>query len=221
MKINKEGIILGVIGILFLAGMGFVIIKTASSPATLPGSVVPAGDMSILVKDDSHMTGSPTAKVQMVEFGDYECPFCAQAAPTLKIVADEYKSNPNFNFVFRNFPLPQHQFALVAAEAAEAAGAQGKFWEMNQMIYGSQDAWVNSKDPVSLFVTYATSLGLNVNEFKSDIATNKYSAFINTDLADGTTIGIQHTPTVYLNGVEATDLSQKALETQINALLAK
>src|ERR1700675_3384590 len=84
-------------------------------------------DTSLLLSHANHMTGVATAKVNIVEFADYQCPACGIAYPILKQVIDTYGKNPDFNFVFRNFPLSQHKNALIAAEAAEAASAQGKF----------------------------------------------------------------------------------------------
>ncbi|HWA52361.1 MAG TPA: thioredoxin domain-containing protein [Patescibacteria group bacterium] len=155
-------------------------------------------DSSFLVKSDSHQT-NPGAKVTVVEFGDYECPACGAAYPITKQVLSTYGSQ--INFVFRNFPLPQHKNAPMAAEAAEAANAQGKFWEMHDKLYDTQNDWADLDNPFNTFVGYAKDLGLNTDQFKSDVQGNKYANVISTDTNDGNAIGINATPTFYVNGI--------------------
>ena len=133
-----------------------------------------------------------------------------------------YGKNPNFNFVFRNFPLPQHNNAQIAAEAAEAAGAQGKFWQMHDLLYANQNDWVNSTTPIDFFVQYATTLGLDTVKFKEQVLAGKYADFINADQNDGNAINVQWTPSIYINGVlqqQTPTLDQ--FKTQIDTLLAQ
>lgn len=112
------------------------------------------------------------------------------------------------NFVFRNFPLPQHANAQVSSDAAEAAGLQGKFWQMHDKLYVSQNDWATSSDAKTIFIGYAKDLGLNVTQFTSDIDSQKTSDRVNKDTNDGNTIGINETPTFYLNGVQIANLPQ-------------
>jgi protein-disulfide isomerase len=176
-------------------------------------------DPNLLVREDSQMTGKVGAKVTLVEFGDYQCPACAQVAPFVKQIVDEYKNNPDFNFVYRNFPLGQHANALVSAEAAEAAGAQGKYFEMNELLYQNQDHWAGVENPIDLFVGYATTLGLDVVKFRADVEANKFEALIKRDMQDVATLKLNHTPTFFLNGVEVTNL--RNLKAQIDSELSK
>ena len=215
MHINKEAVILGAVSILFIALMGWLIWH---SSGVAPQQKV--SDLSILSNANSHMTASATAKVTMVEFGDYQCPACGVAYPYIKQITDKYASNPNFNFVFRNFPLAQHPNAPEAAEAAEAAGAQGKYWQMHDMLYTGQADWVDLADPTSVFVGYATKLGLNVDTFKNDITTNKYSSVISADMSDGTKAGVDATPTLYVNGTKLADYSASTMQKAIDTALA-
>jgi protein-disulfide isomerase len=183
------------------------------------GSVSVARDLTLLVHDNSNMTGKVGAKVTLVEFGDYQCPACGANAPFIKSVVEQYKTNPNFNFVFRNFPLSQHPNAVISAEAAQAAGAQGKYFEMNEVLYKNQNEWAEVKDPTDLFVGYAKTLGLDTVKFKSDLDQKVFVPFIQADLADATTLALDHTPTLFLNGAEVTDLS--SLKAQIDGALNK
>lgn len=212
---NKEAKIIIVIGVLILlAGLGLA--KFSSK-----NSFTPPADPGKLVRSDSHMTGKIDAKVTMVEFGDFQCPFCAQFDPTVDRIVSDYGSNPNFNYVFRNFPLPQHQYAKIAAEAAEAAGAQGKFFEMVHKIYANQNAWVGSSNPLDLFVQYATELGLDTNKFRTDVQHNAFDNRIQTDLADINALGINSTPTLYINGQKTNSADYNSLKSEIDAELKK
>ncbi|HZS42803.1 MAG TPA: thioredoxin domain-containing protein [Candidatus Paceibacterota bacterium] len=218
---SKESIIITTIGVIFLIVMGVLIVKNSSSA---PVTTVSGDQQTLLLGVNSHMTGSSSAKVTMVEFGDYQCPACGAAYPTIKNVTDFYQNNPNFNFIFRNFPLPQHQYAKISAEAAEAAGAQGKYWQMHDLLYENQSAWDPSvtQDPLAVFVTYAEQLGLDVNKFKTDVQNNAHVDRINADLADVQKLGLDHTPTVYINGEEVDkNLTVAALKAKIDSLLAK
>ena len=179
-------------------------------------------DPGKLVRDSSHMTGDKAAKVTLVEFGDYECPFCASLNPTIEQIVTNYVTDKNFNFVFRNFPLSQHQNAKIAAEAAEAAGAQGKFWEMNKKIYASQNDWSGQQQPLETFVNYAKALNLDTAKFRDEVQHNTYDTQIETDLNDGNALNVNGTPTLYLNGqlIQATS-DYNNLKSEIDALLKK
>lgn len=188
-----------------------------------PQAPVVVSDVSKLVRADSNMTGSASAKVTLVEFGDYECPACGASEPVIKKIIDTYAKNPNFNFVFRNFPLTSiHANALVSAEAAEAAGAQGKYFQMNELLYINQSQWSESKAPLDIFVSYAQQLNLDVNKFKQDVQSNKYANKINADSDDGNAIGINATPTFYLDGVQTVGVPLfDGLKAKIDTELAK
>jgi protein-disulfide isomerase len=153
------------------------------------------------------MTGSKQAKVTLVEFGDYECPFCGALNPIIEKLLANFQGNKDFNYVFRNFPLPQHQYAKLAAEAAEAAIAQGKFWEMHNKIFDNQNAWTSNSQPLDVFAGYAQGLGMDVNKFRDAVGANQAQDKIVEDLDDGNALGVNATPTLYLNGKQenATD----------------
>jgi protein-disulfide isomerase len=150
-----------------------------------------------------HVFGKADSKVTFVEYGDYQCPGCGGMYPTIKTITEKYQNQ--MAFVFRNFPITQiHPNALVAASAAEAAGLQGKYWEMHDALYINQKAWEGAsvKERVGVFVTYAQTLGLDVDKFKSDLASENVSKKIGFDLAIGRKINVNSTPTFYLNGKE-------------------
>lgn len=152
-----------------------------------------------------HVEGQGKANVTLIEYGDYECPFCGQYYPTVKQVVQQYDSL--IHFQFRNFPLTSlHPNAFAGARAAEAASLQGKFWQMHDTLYENQDpsgksGWVASSDPLNqYFVTFAQQIGLNVNQFKSDFASDKVNAIVNADLGEANKLGLNGTPSFYLDG---------------------
>lgn len=150
-----------------------------------------------------HVFGKADSKVVFMEYGDFQCPGCGGMHPTVKNLIEKYEDQ--MTFVFRNFPLTQiHPNALVAAAAAEAAGLQGKYWEMHDKLFESQDAWksVSVKDRINTFAGYAKELGLDVEKFRTDIASDNVTKKVNYDLALGKKINVSSTPTFILNGKE-------------------
>lgn len=216
---TKEAKVLIAIAVAVVIG-GVLLAVFANPQPKDPGAPV---DEQSLVRDSSHMTGQANAKVTVVEFGDFQCPACGAAHPTVKQVMDAYKDNPDVNFVFRNFPLDSiHPNAHIGAEAAEAAAAQGKYWEMSDLLFEHQADWTTSATPIDVFASYAESLGLNVDIFRQAVSQRLYADIINTDYADGEAVGVNSTPTFFINGVkEARVLSFDEFKSKIDAELAK
>lgn len=173
-----------------------------------------------------HVEGSGTSGVTLVEYGDYQCPYCQEYYQTVKQVVADYGDQITFQFV--NFPLTSmHQNAFAAARAAEAAGKQGKYWQMHDILYENNDptgasGWVASSSPTTYFNQYAQQLGLNVQKFKTDYASQAVNDAINADMAKGNKLGVDATPTFYINGKKqtlnnTTDAFHKAIDTAITA----
>jgi protein-disulfide isomerase len=167
-----------------------------------PEKAAPPADSKVLVRADSHKSGAKNAKVTIVEFGDFQCPACGAAHPIVKQITEEYKDR--VTFVFRNYPLSMHQNSKLAAEAAEAAGAQGKYFEMHDMLYDKQKDWGESPKAKDKIMQYAQDLKLDMDKFKSDVEANKYDKKIQQDIADGNSAQVEATPTFYINGVKNT-----------------
>ncbi len=191
---SKETKIISGVGIIFFAAFAFLIYKTNT------GTSAVVTDANLLIGQVSYMTGTKDAKVNVVEFGDYQCPACGYANPIIEQLVEAYKNNPNVNFVFRNFPLPQHSNAMVSAEAAQAAGAQGKFWEMHNMIYSGQSEWSENTKALEIFTGYAQKLGLDVRAFTDAVNQQKFQDIIIKDRSDGQALGVNATPTFFING---------------------
>jgi protein-disulfide isomerase len=145
--------------------------------------------------------GKTSGTITLEEFGDYQCPPCGNLHPVLKTIKDEF--GDRIQFVFHHFPLMQiHPHALSASQAAVAAGFQGRFWEMHDLIYKNQSAWSGATDAQSFFFSYAQQLGIDISRFKSDFVTTKTYAIINSDIQRGQSLGVNSTPTVFIDGRE-------------------
>ena len=151
--------------------------------------------LTLAVGERDHSQGSATAPLTLVEYGDYECPYCGAAYPIVKEV--QRALGDQLRFVFRNFPLGEiHPHAVQAAETAEAAGAQGKFWEMHDYLYEHQQRLT---DPD--LHGYAEELGLDVERFDGDLAGHVHADRVREDFMSGVRSGVNGTPTFYINGL--------------------
>ena len=142
--------------------------------------------------------GNPNAPVTLVEYGDFECPACQAYYPVVEQVFDA--SSSTLRMVFRHFPLTQHADAIPAAKAAEAAGNQGKFWEMFGLLYSNGKDWDTLSDPTSVFDGYAQKLGLNMTQFTADMNSAVVAKKISDSTVAATAAGIDATPTFFING---------------------
>ena len=148
-----------------------------------------------------HALGDAKASVTLEEFGDFQCPPCGLLHPVLKTMEQEY--GPRLRIIFRQFPLVSvHQYAAVAARSAEAAGMQGKFWEMHDLLYENQKSWSNAFDVRPIFEGYATKIGLDLEQFRRDSSSEAAAQRILQDGKRGTALGVKGTPTVFMNGSE-------------------
>jgi protein-disulfide isomerase len=144
-----------------------------------------------------HVRGNPRASVTLEEFGDYQCPPCGKLA--LPIKALEHQYGDRLCMVFHHFPLVVHAHAREAAQAAEAAGRQGKFWEMHDQLYLQQSVWSVSADPRANFARYATELGLNAEQFTKDMDSETVKERIEADISEAKKLGVDATPTIFIN----------------------
>jgi len=147
------------------------------------------------VESRDHMQGSLSAPVVLLEYGDYQCPYCGAAYPVVKKLQEKLGSK--LCFVFRNFPLTSmHEHAEHAAEAAEAAGTQGKFWEMHDRLYENQAA-LSDRD----LLEHGRALGLDLKKYRSNLEQHSFLARVKEDFTSGVRSGVQGTPTFFINGV--------------------
>ncbi len=156
-----------------------------------------------VLTDDDPFLGSPDAPVTIIEFSDFECPFCKGFFDgTLKEIRTNYINTGKVKYVLRDFPLSGiHPNAEIAAEAANCANEQDKYWEFHDLLFENQEDWVSGNTTVE-FKKYSSSLGLNGAQFDLCLENRKYVDEILKDMQDGFDAGVQGTPTFYINGVK-------------------
>lgn len=157
-------------------------------------------DPEILLREDSYKISSPSASVNLVEFSDFECPACGVYHPIVKRLVEDYKGK--INFIYRHFPLQQHKNATPASIAAEAAGKQGKYWDMFDMLFDKQSEWSTSTNPDEIFQTYAIKLKLDTEKYKKDLNLDEIKKKIQRDYDDGIKAGVDATPTFFVNNMK-------------------
>jgi protein-disulfide isomerase len=147
-----------------------------------------------------HIRGQSDAPVTLVEFGDFQCPPCGDLAEPINQLERDYRSR--LRVVFHHLPLAIHQHAREAALASEAAGLQGRFWEMHDLLYREQPVWSNAPDVRLLFSAYAGMLGLDIDRFKKDMESDKAKARVGFDEEQAVTLNVRNTPTIFINNQE-------------------
>lgn len=165
-----------------------------------------------IATDDQPTKGNPQARVTIIEFTDYQCPSCAQQHPVVERIMKEF--GDRVRLVVRDFPLSQHTEALKAAEAAEAAREQGKYWEYTAVLFRNQSAL-----GVDKLKQYATELGLDRARFDASLDSGKFADKVQRDVLDGYKLGVNGTPTLYINGKRVSDRSYEALKATIESSL--
>lgn len=165
------------------------------------------------VKDSDWLLGKKDAKVVIIEYSDYQCPACAYASASLNEVQKSYPND--VAVIYRHFPLAQHQFAFDAAVASEIVGETGKFWEMHDALFANQDKI--SQDEI---LSIAESLGFNRTDFANKMKDKKYKDPVYADQTQGEDLGLDHTPTLYINGIEyAGNLDKDSIISEIKKYL--
>ncbi|MBI3559060.1 thioredoxin domain-containing protein [Candidatus Gottesmanbacteria bacterium] len=179
-----SGIIAGTLILIF--GAAFIF--------TQPKKPVDAG---FLVRGNSFVLGASEAKVTVVEFSDFQCPACKSAEPIITAVLTQYKDK--IKFVYRHYPLPNHEFAMIAAQAAEAAALQNKFWEYHDKLFEKSPDLSREN-----LIILAKDLNLDMDKFTKDLDSDVVKQKVADDQADGNRAGVNATPTFYINGTQFT-----------------
>ena len=183
---------------------GFFLLRDGGSTtgAVVGGDEQTSINARALIEDNDPVLGSPDAKISIIEFSDFQCPFCARSfeGAIADFKASDYFKNGEVNLIYKQFPLNFHPFAQKAAEASLCAQAQGKFWEYHDLLFTNQ----NALDTASL-KQYAAQLGLNTAEFNSCLDDGKYTSEVNKEFAQGTAAGITGTPGFIIVNTETGD----------------
>jgi protein-disulfide isomerase len=190
---NLIGKVIVIITVLVVAGAVFWGIRTQDSGSK---------SVNVEVTDEDKYLGDKNAKVTLVEYSDFQCPACKAYEDIVKEIRNAYSAE-DLRIVYRHFPLRSiHPNADLAAQATEAAGEEGKFWEMKDLLFENQAEWSKEKDPRGLFGAYAKAIGLDIAEFEEDLLPEDDSKErVEKDYQSGVALGINSTPTFILNGV--------------------
>ncbi|MBI2023518.1 DsbA family protein [Candidatus Giovannonibacteria bacterium] len=180
-----------VAGLVIAAALIYVFLpaKQAVAPESASGDILE-------IRPTDHVLGNPAAKITLFEYGDFQCPYCGKLFnDTLPQIREDYIRTGKVNMVYRHFPLNNiHSEAQKAAESAECAGEQGKFWEYHDNLYQKQ-----TELGIDNFKMWAVSLGLDAAKFNSCLDSGKYAGLVNKDLAEGISLGIDGTPASFVN----------------------
>ena len=204
---RETKILFGIIALIVAGLIGVFVVFNKPGAAT-------TADAGKLVRADSQKEG--TGSVQLVEFGDYQCPSCGVAHPVTQKILQDFEGK--VTFVFRNFPLEAiHKNAMIAAKYAQASSKQNKFWEMHNKLYESQTEWSDLSDPKDKFAEYAKELGMNADQLQKDAAEQAVADYIQRDIDDGTSLGVTGTPTFFVDGKQVAKNDYESLKTAIYA----
>ena len=166
-----------------------------------------------------HILGNPDAPVTLEEFGDFQCPPCGMLSGPINQLEQDY--HQRLRVIFRHFPLAMHRHAREAALASEAAGQQGRFWQMHDVLYREQAVWSEAADVRPLFDDYAGMLGLNIDRFKKDMESEQVKRRVAADQQQGTALGVTITPTIFINdrALPNASLSPASLHSAVEAAM--
>ena len=170
--------------------------RKPAPPPTVPAAVAPAADGF-----RGYTLGAATAPVEVTEYSDFECPFCASFATVQMPVIREQLIGPGkVRWRFRDFPLPSHRYSRYAALAGQCAGEQGKFWEMHNRLF-EQHQWAQTGDnPRALFRDYARAAGVDLDKYDACMDSQRYAGRIEASVQEGEAAGVRGTPSFYVNG---------------------
>ncbi|PIR03072.1 MAG: disulfide bond formation protein DsbA [Candidatus Magasanikbacteria bacterium CG11_big_fil_rev_8_21_14_0_20_43_7] len=192
-KSNKSLLLWGsvILGIIVL-----VVLLAMFGNNTSPGS---STSLSVGVNSEDHTKGAENPKVTIVEYSDFQCPGCAGSYPMLKQLVEAFPND--VSFTYRHYPLLQlHANAELAGQASESAGLQGKFWDMHDVIFNTQTQWSGLEDPTEFFTTLAESIGLDTEQFATDLTSNEVKKRVAKNLTEATSMRLPGTPSFFLNG---------------------
>jgi protein-disulfide isomerase len=220
-------LIILVVGLLTFA-TATALYRQKTKPSTKPQTPAPAGSVATEGATPTpeaenpmlHVRGPRDAVLKVEVYGDFQCPACSTASRVIdELQQQEYRGK--IKVIFHEFPLAMHRHAKEAAMTAEAAGLQGKFWEMHDMLYKYQEVWSQISDVRVFFENYAQAIGLDVEQFKADRDSVRVENIVIEDGTDGEVRGVRNTPTIFINDVESkTAFTKEKLKEAIDAALA-
>lgn len=197
-----------------LLGIGWLMVRNSGQ----------VSEVDFVITEADWLKGEVQAAHTLVEFGDFECGACAGFGPIVDQIVEE--SEGKIRLVYRHFPIRGHKNSQMAAQAAEAAGKQEKFWEMHDMLYEKQSEWMETEEVVEIFLSYAEALKLDKDRFENDLVANEVKAKVDSDYRSGLSARVNGTPTFFLDGKklagyktvgEFKDLIEKGIGSEIDS----
>lgn len=214
---SMKWITLGIVALIVVGLFGFIIYNSVQKNRLASER---ANQRLTIASDGWTRGATQSAQVTLVEFSDLQCPACRANEPFVEQALKEFPDT--LRLEYKHFPLTSiHQNAMNAAMAAEAAGKQGKFWEMHDLLFEKQDEWAQLPDPTDKFVAYAQQIGLDTVQFRSDLDNKDLAAKIEKQQNEGINLGVQGTPTFYVNGKQIQSGDYSLLKSAIDAELKK
>lgn len=196
--------------------IGLIVVVLIGGSIVYSNSVSKSYDEGVDITIE-HIKGNPEASVTLTEFSDFQCPACASWQPVLSDLMEQY--GDEIRFEYKNFPLPIHNLARSAAYAAEAAGQQGMFFEYHDMLFENQSNWSNNPNSKADFINYAEQLGLDVEMFEKHMKSSLIKEKVDSNLAEGRSLNVNATPTLFLNGEKMTVTTFEDFYSQIELAL--
>ena len=194
---QKNVVLITIVSLAAIFGFLFLVYALSNQSAEKPAQVY---QEAAKVQTGDHIKWSPAKKTVLVEYADFQCPGCRSFHPILKQFEKDPEIGKKVTLAFRHFPLSMHKNAVPAARAAEAAGSQGKFWEMADLLFEGQESWADLGNPTDYFVKLAQQLKLDTEKFKTDLNSKEIQAKIDADIASGFRVQVNSTPTFFLQG---------------------
>ncbi|HCW32277.1 MAG: DSBA oxidoreductase [Candidatus Peregrinibacteria bacterium GW2011_GWE2_39_6] len=229
---KKLGENLGILAVFFLVGgvLGYLI---GGGLPVVPGMEQPdnvvEGDLNQPVEvitasvDDDAILGDENAPITVIEFSDYQCPFCKRFVDeSFPQIEENYIKTGKVKLIFRDYPLPFHANAKIAAVAVECAGNQDAYYVMHDALFAGSEEWSSLPDPSEIFQTYAMNIGLDAAQFSQCLSTQATASEVEQDLADAMSYGVDGTPTFFINGQKLVGAQPYSVfENIFNSLLAQ
>jgi protein-disulfide isomerase len=192
-------VVIGIIALSAIILIGGIFLFSSGEQATQ--ETIAKVQATTAITETDQVKGTQNAAAILIEYSDFQCPACTRYHSFVNQAMEEFGSE--IQVVFRHFPLTQiHPNAELAARAAEAAGKQGKFWEMHDLLFDLRDEWSNEANPQDFFLEYAQSLNLDIEEFKTDLDSPEVKDKVTQDYQSGLQLGVNATPTFFLNGTK-------------------
>ena len=218
--------ILVVIAVVGVAAIAWIVLRGRTGNAAVDPVPVEGADnpQALVAKAQGISIGNDNTPVKILVFSDYQCPYCAQFASMIEPgIIKEFVPSGKLQFVYYEYPLGgAHKYSFLAARAARCAGDQGKFWEYHDLVFGRQSDWAEEENqPLGTFLDYGKQLGLDEGKFKSCVESDKYQDIVSANHLLGEKLGVNSTPTIFVNGRRVTGTTMDDLTKNLREVISR